>query len=201
MPGKVKQTWDNILTAVKQFGTNFITQAPKIAKDFKDKLVTAIKELPGKMVEIGKNIVDGLLNGIKSAWSNLTGAVGELASSFLAGVKSQFKIGSPSKLMADEVGKWIPAGIAEGIENSMDVLDAATDDIKVNLSSNMVDDAYSAMTMSRANLDLNTASAQGNTITVNMSVYGAEGQDVNALAEIIQEKINNTVFRQGAVYA
>ena len=40
-------------------------------------------------------------------------------------LKKFFKIGSPSKLMADEIGQWIPAGIAEGITGNMKTLGSA----------------------------------------------------------------------------
>lgn len=201
LPDKLQTIWNNMIQKVKDFGTRFVEFAKSIPAKFEEFFTVTLRQLPAKMVQIGKDIVDGLLNGIKNAWSNLTGAVGNLVNSFLDGVKSQLQIGSPSKVMANEVGKWIPAGIAEGIEDSMDVLDSATDDIKSNIADNMFNDAYSVMTMANANLDLSSAPVNGNTVTVNMNVYGAEGQDVNALAEIIQEKINNTVFRQGAVYA
>lgn len=134
LPEKATQVWNNILTKLREFGTNFTTQGPKIAKDFKDGLIEDIKSIPSKMVELGKNIVDGLLNGIKEAWSNLTGTVGQLASSFIEGVKSQFEIGSPSKVMADEVGQWIPAGMAEGIEEGMGALDMAVDDMTADVT-------------------------------------------------------------------
>lgn len=134
LPEKARQVWDNLLAKLREFGTNFTTQGPQIAKDFKDGLINDIKDLPNKMVEIGKNIVDGLLEGIKNAWSNLTGTVGQLASSFIEGVKSQFEIGSPSKVMADEVGQWIPAGMAEGIEEGMGALDMAVDDMAADVT-------------------------------------------------------------------
>ena len=135
LPEKLKAIWDNIVAKIKEFGNLFANQGTDIANKFHNLLTTPLNQIPQKMVQIGKNIVQGLLNGIKSAWSSLTGAVGELASSFIEGVKSQFKIGSPSKVMADEVGKWIPAGVAEGIENGMSVLDTAMDDMTVGVTS------------------------------------------------------------------
>lgn len=39
----------------------------------------------------------------------------------------------------------------------------------------------------------------GRSVTIN--VYGAEGQDVNALAEVIAEKLENLTRRKGAIYA
>lgn len=133
LPSKLSQIWTNITNAVKSFGQRFAQQGPQMAKDFKEKLVTKLKELPQKMLEIGKDIVNGLLNGIKNAWSNLTGAVGDMAKSFVDGLKKEFKIGSPSKVMAEEVGKWIPAGIAEGIESGMGLLNSAVDDITTSV--------------------------------------------------------------------
>jgi hypothetical protein len=37
--------------------------------------------------------------------------------------------------------------------------------------------------------------------TVNINVYGAQGQNVNELADIIQDRINANVYRNGAVFA
>ncbi len=37
--------------------------------------------------------------------------------------------------------------------------------------------------------------------SVSINVYGAQGQDVNQLAEIIQDKINSAVYNKGAVFA
>ena len=68
---------------------------------------------------IGANLVTGLWNGIgnKVGWlkSKISGFVGNVK----AWLKQFFKIGSPSRLMADEIGQWIPAGIAEGITGNM----------------------------------------------------------------------------------
>ena len=125
LPSKLASMWSELLANVKSFGTSFIQNAPRIAKEFATQLINGLNELPGQMISIGKNIVDGLLNGIKGAWDGLTSTVREMASSFVQGVKDSMKIGSPSKVMADEVGRWIPAGIAEGIKDNVGVLNGA----------------------------------------------------------------------------
>lgn len=135
LPGKLQAIWNSLIDKLKDFGTKFVNYAKTIPERFKEFFTVTLKQLPARMLEIGKDIVDGLLNGIKNAWSNLTGAVGDLVNSFLAGVKDQLKIGSPSKVFADEIGKWIPAGIAEGIEDGMGALDTAMDDMTVDLVS------------------------------------------------------------------
>ena len=81
------------------------------------------------MIEIGHDIVEGLKNGIAGAWESLKSWMNEMVSGFIEGIKEGLKIGSPSKVMADEVGKWIPAGIAVGIEDNMGVLDKTMSDV------------------------------------------------------------------------
>ena len=70
--------------------------------------------------ELGKNIIDGVINGVKNAASSLINVFKDLASSALDAVKEFFGIASPSKVMRDEVGKMIPAGLAQGVEDGMD---------------------------------------------------------------------------------
>ena len=70
-------------------------------------------------------LFEGIKEGISSAWSSLTNWFKEKLSGLVDGVKDFFKIGSPSKLFADEVGRWIPVGIAQGINDGMGALDKA----------------------------------------------------------------------------
>lgn len=65
---------------------------------------------------IGKNIMEGIKNGILGAVRAVVEAARAAASEIYNSVKEFFQIGSPSKLMAKEIGRWIPAGIAVGID-------------------------------------------------------------------------------------
>lgn len=125
LPNKLQEIWTKILTAIMNFATKFVTEGANMAKEFGQRLIDGLKELPGKVLEIGGQIVEGLKNGISSAWSSLTGFVGDLAGNLVKGFKDNLKIGSPSKVFRDEVGRWIPAGIAEGITNGMGALNDA----------------------------------------------------------------------------
>lgn len=71
-------------------------------------------------LSLGKNIIDGVIQGVKNAASSLIGVFKDLASSALDAVKKFFGIASPSKVMRDQVGKMIPAGMAIGVEEGMD---------------------------------------------------------------------------------
>lgn len=76
-------------------------------------------------IGLGADILGGIGEGIVNAVGGLVEKAKSAAGDLLKGVKGFFGIASPSKLMADEVGKWIPAGIAEGIEENLGVLQDA----------------------------------------------------------------------------
>ena len=82
--------------------------------------------------QIGVNIVKGIWNGIKSLsgwlWNKVSGFAGDIVDSF----KSKLGIHSPSRVMRDMVGKFIPQGISVGIEKGMPKLE---NDTMANLKS------------------------------------------------------------------
>lgn len=85
--------------------------------------------------EIGRNIVNGIKNGISNGWSTLTGWVKQKARSLLDAAKSALGINSPSKLFRDIVGTAIPEGVAVGIGQGMPYAYKAIDDMADNLVS------------------------------------------------------------------
>lgn len=78
--------------------------------------LNAVKNI--NWLDLGKNILLGIVNGIKAMPGIVTDALLNIMSSAVDAVKRFFGIKSPSRLMRDEVGKFIPAGIAVGIENN-----------------------------------------------------------------------------------
>jgi hypothetical protein len=74
----------------------------------------------------GQDVITGLWNGISSMGGWLWGRVTSFVKSHVVDAASSFlHIGSPSKLMADQIGHWIPAGIAQGAEDNAGVVDDA----------------------------------------------------------------------------
>ena len=76
--------------------------------------------------ELGHNILEGIIQGmlnLANGGSWLWDKVSALGSGIVDGFETYFDIGSPSKLMADRVGQYIPQGIAVGIEADTDVID------------------------------------------------------------------------------
>ncbi len=74
---------------------------------------------------IGIALIQGIDRGIKSAANTIINSLKNLAREALNAAKKALGIGSPSKLFADEVGRWIPPGVALGVENNMGPLDRA----------------------------------------------------------------------------
>lgn len=81
-------------------------------------IINAFKEID--WLDLGKNLIDGVINGIKNAASSLINVFKDLAKQALDAIKNFFGIHSPSSVMRDEVGKMLPAGMADGVEEGMD---------------------------------------------------------------------------------
>jgi phage-related protein len=80
-------------------------------------IINAIGSVASMMGNIGQNIVTGLWNGIVGMSSWLLQKLENWAKNLIPGwLKTALGIGSPSKVMADQIGQWIPAGIAVGID-------------------------------------------------------------------------------------
>lgn len=100
-------------------------------------ILSYFKGLPGKMLSIGTDLVKGLWNGISNMTGWIIGKLQGFGDSVLGGIKKFFGINSPSTVMRDEVGKWLPAGIAEGVDANAKT---ATRSV-ANLSQSMLDAA------------------------------------------------------------
>ena len=105
---------NGIANAVKGI-INFIVSIPGKIKAIPGKIISFFKALPGKMLNIGLDIVKGIGKGITSGVTWIKNRIKEFVGNVKNFLKKLFKIGSPSRLMADEIGQWIPKGIAIGI--------------------------------------------------------------------------------------
>jgi phage-related protein len=156
-------------------------------------LVKAFGSLIGQFVGIGADIVKGLWEGIKSVknWilDKIKGFVGDITS----GIKSFFGINSPSKVMADEVGKWLPLGLAEGIEDNINPVSRAMELLgeEASFSSNL---SYSL-----PRWDFNDTSNQIDTAgpdtdkDINLHLTVQYGEDT------VAQKVINSINRQNRI--
>lgn len=119
LPAKIWTWLVNVVNNVKTWGTNMLSEAKTGMTNVFNGIVNTFTNLPSKMAEIGKNIVQGIKNGIKSAWDNMTGWIGGLCDSFTKGVKEKFDIHSPSRVFRDQIGAMLAQGIGVGFEGEM----------------------------------------------------------------------------------
>ena len=135
------------------WGSELASKGAAAAKQLFDSVVNGLKDLPSRITSIGSDIVSGLWNGISSGWDWLKNKVSNLATSLLDSAKSALGISSPSKEFRDEVGHWLPPGIAEGFEDSMP---RAIKDMKAQ-AAKMVGQMQTAISASAGTLALNAA--------------------------------------------
>ncbi|MCI3272151.1 phage tail tape measure protein [Streptomyces cylindrosporus] len=89
-------------------------------------LVGALGSQSYRFYNMGLDFVKGLWNGISAMGGWLWSKVSNFAKDHIVNPVQDFlHIGSPSKLAADEIGHWIPAGVAMGIDNNAKVVDTA----------------------------------------------------------------------------
>ncbi|WP_224133449.1 tape measure protein [Leuconostoc gasicomitatum] len=114
--------------------------------------ISAVKNVAGSLVSAGRDFVMGFVNGIKGAVGAAADAAASMAKSAMSAAKKFLGIHSPSRLMRDEVGYYVGAGMAVGINNSASLVsDSAV---------NMAQDAYaSASNISAPTLDIPTMAA------------------------------------------
>ena len=100
------------------------------------KLITGVKDSFTNInwASIGSNIISGVAGGITGAAGQLLDAAANAAGNALDWMKKKLGIHSPSRVFRDEVGKWIPAGIAVGIEAEGDTIQDALDLVSNGLS-------------------------------------------------------------------
>lgn len=146
LPGLAGAAWD----AIKALAGYLVEHGPELLQAGVDIIaqvaqgivngITKIGESVGKVIdaikdkfsgfdwgEIGGNIIDGLKNGITGAASRAGDAITETGGKIVDWGKKKLGIESPSKVFRDEVGAMIPAGIAEGIEDSSSLATGSLD--------------------------------------------------------------------------
>lgn len=148
-------------------------------------------------VSIGRNIISGIANGISSLGHIIGDRLMSIARNAWSAVKSFFGIASPSKLMRDSIGRYIPLGMAEGIEDEADSVYDAMDDLN-NGAMNSFDTVFDDISTSKVGgLGGNHVEFGGFTF----NIYGAEGQDPEEIAMAVRDIIISEEERNKLVYA
>lgn len=137
LPGRASDALSNLGSAMWTRTWNAFQSMKDAAIDQAASLISWIGGLPQRLVgalasqgyrfyNAGLDFVYGIWNGISAAGGWLWSKVANFASDYVVDpIRDFLRIGSPSKLAADEIGHWIPAGIAMGAQDNADVVDDA----------------------------------------------------------------------------
>lgn len=121
--GFFSNAWNSITNAVSS-AWNGITSA---VSNGVSSMMNFISSIPGRimgffgsagswLLSAGRNIIQGLINGITGAIGGAISAVKNAVGGIIDGAKSLLGIHSPSTVFRDEVGGMIPPGLSEGVE-------------------------------------------------------------------------------------
>lgn len=167
-------------TLIKNLASGFIEYMPQIIRAMGELAAAIIDALMDvDWIQVGKDVIRGLINGIGAMAGALWDAAVNVAKSALDGIKSFFGIASPSKVMRDQVGKQLDAGLAVGLEDNADeAADSARNvsrrvlgEFSADVNYNMPDVREAAKALTA---DMTASAKMGAQITVPVSIDGRE---------------------------
>lgn len=91
-----------------------VIEVPKIISS----IVGEFKKLPDELRKLGKFIWDGLISGLKDAWSTVTNGIKSFTDGFVNGFKDALEIHSPSQVF-HRIGAYVVQGLANGITGAL----------------------------------------------------------------------------------
>lgn len=119
LPSNMKNIFSKTVSAMVNFSNTMRSKAVDCARNIFNSIVNGLASLPDRMLNIGSNIVQGLWNGICNMGDWLYNQVASFASGIVDGMMAALGIHSPSTVMRDKIGKWLPMGIGEGFEKQL----------------------------------------------------------------------------------
>lgn len=139
----VTTTWENTKNAVINIATGLVDGANQAWENMKTGVSNAVDRVKETfdtirqidLLQIGKDIIDGLVKGIRSKIDDVVSAVQDVANTITGKVKDILNIHSPSRVMA-ELGVFTSQGLAEGMLDGSKYVEKASDTL-ADKASNM----------------------------------------------------------------
>ena len=199
LPGDMWEKFKDGVQKVVDFGSSLKTKAEEAGKKLVDGITSKIKGLPDDIKEIGKNIVSGLWNGINDKFEWLTGKIKSFANDVTDKIKNFFGIHSPSRVMRDQVGKYLALGVAEGITKNKDAVSDAMNKIKSDITAPIgfnVNAAKSRVVYGNNLGGGNSPIVKENNTSYTFNQYNTSPKPLNRL-EIYRQTKNQLNFAKG----
>jgi phage-related protein len=200
------KTGVNNFNTLRTFGANIFSALFQAVKSSMSNLGVAVKTsinnvlsfLRGiNLASIGKNMIQGLVNGVKSMAKSLLGAVQGVVGGAIEKAKNLLGINSPSKLFM-QFGEWTTEGYEIGVNRGEKSSTRSVEDF-ANNSIN----AFTTTALPASSNNSNSSIDNSNyTININAGSLNSE-KDMYKLAQIIDRKLaeikqNKSISRGGA---
>lgn len=182
LPSKLLQFGRNGVSGLAGALRSGITSVVSQAKNILTGIINVFK--PDSLLNVGKNLIKGLWNGISSMAGWILDKIGGFCDSIVGGIKDFFGIHSPSTVMRDIIGKNMIAGIGVGMEEETPKLER----ISVNSAQRAVAGMQSAV-FNRSN----AVTSQ----MVSPMTSGVSSQDKNMSVMLQKGSITGTVIMDG----
>lgn len=159
-------------------------------------IVNGIVELVPQLWQAGKDLIAGLWNGINNAKEWLREKISGFFGGVVDSIKAFFGIKSPSKLFAG-IGEMLDRGLAKGVEDYAG--------LAVDAAEGMADEVFDATNRDYDFTATGNVDANGNPVgrwnAPIINVYGADGQNVEELADAVSQRIAFVYSQEQAVWA
>lgn len=148
----------------------------------------SISRAIGNVTSIGSNIVRGIANGISGAWGEVSSAIASLTSMIPAKIRKWLGIHSPSRVMRDQVGQYIPQGIAVGMTGQSDFINRKASVLKNQLTNSLTNFQTPAVALGSGSLN-SSAGLVGSSSNSTSVVINVSGGDPNAVVPLIRREL------------
>ncbi|MFP4275517.1 MAG: hypothetical protein ACLFRU_10880, partial [Paracoccaceae bacterium] len=92
-----------------------------------ERIKSEVSQWPGRMIDVGRDMIQGLIDGITGKWSDLKSSVSETAQGIIDQTKGLFRSRSPSRVFMD-IGRDLMDGLGIGISDNATTAAAAAAD-------------------------------------------------------------------------
>lgn len=112
--------WNEIYNGSESFGNDFFqSDLNDLENTYETELTGRLNDLSKKINQIGQNTMKGFISGMQSQTKGMTKAVNAMCDQLIKSMKKKLKIKSPSRVVRDKIGKYMPLGLAAAFTKYM----------------------------------------------------------------------------------